>query len=90
MIILEKSVQLSELLELEKTRYLSHTPCDLFSTVNSRQVAYYKASPEVCDKFLYFFVDKIASIRASIPPPSSGLLVTTECTALLSGILWLH
>lgn len=64
MIFLSSLCNYQRVVKREKTRSLSHiilinshNPCDLFSTINSvlntPQVAYYKASAEVCNKFLF-------------------------------------
>ena len=39
------------------------------------------ATPEVCEKFLHFFVDKIVSIRAQIVMPSFDPSITVTCSA---------
>lgn len=41
------------------------------SVLNVPQYACLEASPELCNKFLQFFIDKVVTTRALIPTPAS-------------------
>ena len=49
-----------------------HKPCILFSTIDNvlsvTETLCIEPSFEVCEEFLNFFVDKVANVRAQIPP----------------------
>lgn len=54
-----------------------HNPCMLFKTLNVvlPQSACFEASPEICNNFSHFFIDKVVTTRAliSAPVPCPGV-----------------
>uniref|UniRef100_A0A4W5LQJ5 Reverse transcriptase domain-containing protein n=1 Tax=Hucho hucho TaxID=62062 RepID=A0A4W5LQJ5_9TELE len=77
----------------EMAKYLSdvinkncHKPYVLFSTINSvlhtPQSKKQEESSVACEKFLHFFVEKIATIRASISLPAFDPSISTVCAAV--------
>ena len=64
----------------------AHNPRVLFKTIESAlgspQPAYTEDSPEMCNVFLQFFIDKVASARALITTPASGPSVSVPCPAV--------
>ncbi len=76
-----------------KRKYLSHIilsnchkPRVLFKTIdsviNAPQTVCLESSPAVCEKFLHFFINKVASTRALIASPTSDPSVSVPCSAI--------
>ena len=62
----------------------SHKPRELFKVINSALVApqtmHIEGSPALCEDFLQFFIDKVASARALIVPPALDPSVLAPCS----------
>ena len=65
-----------------------HNPRVLFKTIdsvlNGSQSVCLEASPETCNNFLHFFIDKVVTIRALIPPPASDPSDSVPCLAVFN------
>ena len=79
----------------EKTRHFSdlisknvNKPRVLFRTIdqllNPPQPTCLEASPEICEKFLSHFIDKVTTIRAQISPPASDPSIVVTCTSIFN------
>ena len=64
----------------------SHNPRVLFKTIESvigsPQPACTEESPEMCNNFLHFFIDKVATARALITTPASDPSDHVLCSAV--------
>ena len=64
----------------------SHNPRVLFKTIdsvlNAPQSVCLEASPELCNNFLHFFLDKVINTRATISAPASDPSVSVPCQAV--------
>lgn len=64
----------------------SHNPRVLFKTIESvlgsPQPACTEESPEMCNSFLQFFIDKVATARALITTPASDPSDPVPCSAV--------
>ena len=76
-----KQKYLANLIELNR-----HNPRVLFKTIdtilNAPQPVSLEASPETCNSFLDFFIDKVATVRALISAPASDPSVPVPCSAI--------
>ncbi len=63
-----------------------HNPRVLFKTIdsalNAPQTVCIESSPAVCENFLHFFIDKVASTRALISPSAYDVSVSVPCSAV--------
>lgn len=59
----------------------------LFKTIdtvlNAPQPVSVEASPEMCNSFLHFFIEKVATARALISAPASDPLDSAPCSVVL-------
>uniref|UniRef100_A0A671Y010 Reverse transcriptase domain-containing protein n=1 Tax=Sparus aurata TaxID=8175 RepID=A0A671Y010_SPAAU len=95
MIFLKKAGEnIQKTVKAEKTFYFSdiisqnlNKPCVLFKTIdsilNAPQSTCLEASPQVCEDFLRYFIDKVATIRTHISPPSFDPSIPVTCSTVL-------